>query len=779
MAKNVFCFLLVFCLQFVLCYTKPVNEWRIGRNSDTVTLNKADDADTEIEEIANKEYETVHGRILAVNMAHLRKKRQIAENGSLGENAFRKIEEANGANISEFYQGDIDLDPELEEYVQSGGHSRNAIRARKRLWTSRIIPYRIPSYMSHITTNVQKAISEFHSKTCVRFVNYIGGYHKNYIEFGNRKGCSSKVGKYYAQPGRQLLSIGNGCNHVGTIIHELMHALGFFHEQSRIDRDKYVKIYWENILKGFSSQFDKYSWETIDDLGVSYDYQSIMHYDRKAFTKNGKPTIVAIGNENMEFRNPDFKLSTRDALEINALYDCKTTSYGWATWSGWTPCDGNCYRTRERFCYNSGNLQSCGGNVNAYGVETQKQKCPSNICPAPIDGHWGRWSDWSGCSKTCNDGIRTRFRKCNNPAPGHGGKFCQGSGNNKISCILKRCHLDQDDVDFENFRLGMWTNSNSDNLDWKFRKGYTQTMDTGPSRDHTSGLGYYLYVESSDTSTGQTADLMSSWIAAKSGGQCLKFYYTMYGKTMGSLSIKLELSNGKNWFIFYENGNQGMDWKKGTGNIDVPLGLLYRLTIQGKIGHNGYSDIAIDDAYIDPGLCNCQDDFYTCHIWAAKGECSANEVWMKRNCKRSCNTCRVMSPVDGQWSNWSNWGSCSKTCNTGVRTRSRTCTNPPPAHGGKQCTGSANHQESCNSIKCPTGCEDGSAYKVQCPRWAQNGECQKNSIWMRANCQKSCKVCSSTCVDSHKSCPTWASQGECTKNAIWMKPNCKLSCKQC
>ncbi|KAL9961865.1 hypothetical protein ACROYT_G030897 [Oculina patagonica] len=368
--------------QFVLCYTKPVNEWRIGRNSDTVTLNKADDADTEIEEIANKEYETVHGRILAVNMAHLRKKRQIAENGSLGENAFRKIEEANGANISEFYQGDIDLDPELEEYVQSGGHSRNAIRARKRLWTSRIIPYRIPSYMSHITTNVQKAISEFHSKTCVRFVNYIGGYHKNYIEFGNRKGCSSKVGKYYAQPGRQLLSIGNGCNHVGTIIHELMHALGFFHEQSRIDRDKYVKIYWENILKGFSSQFDKYSWETIDDLGVSYDYQSIMHYDRKAFTKNGKPTIVAIGNENMEFRNPDFKLSTRDALEINALYDCKTTSYGWATWSGWTPCDGNCYRTRERFCYNSGNLQSCGGNVNAYGVETQKQKCPSNICPA-------------------------------------------------------------------------------------------------------------------------------------------------------------------------------------------------------------------------------------------------------------------------------------------------------------------------------------------------------------------------------------------------------------
>lgn len=50
------------------------------------------------------------------------------------------------ANISQFYQGDIVLDDDLKDYVL--GHSRNAIRGRKRLWTSRIIPYRIPSYMS-------------------------------------------------------------------------------------------------------------------------------------------------------------------------------------------------------------------------------------------------------------------------------------------------------------------------------------------------------------------------------------------------------------------------------------------------------------------------------------------------------------------------------------------------------------------------------------------------------------------------------------------------------
>ncbi|KAJ7365624.1 hypothetical protein OS493_002332 [Desmophyllum pertusum] len=616
----------------------------------------------------------------------------------------------------------------------------------------------------YISANVQKAINEFHSKTCVRFVRYSG--QKNYILFANDKGCSSKVGKRYAETGSQKVSIGDGCNFSGTIIHELMHTLGFFHEQSRGDRDKYVKINWENILEGFSDQFDKFSWKTIDDLGVSYDYQSIMHYDRMAFTKNGKPTIVAIGNENMKFRNPDFKLSTRDAVKINALYDCKTKWYGWSSWSGWTPCDDNCDRTRERFCYHSGNIQSCGGNVNVYGVETEQQKCPKSICPAPVDGHWGRWSDWRPCSKTCNDGVRTRFRTCTNPPPAHGGRFCPGSADGQDMCILKRCQLDSDDVDFENFRLGMWKNSYADRLNWQFHRSYTQTMATGPSRDHTSGLGYYLYVESSASSGDLRADLVSPWIAAKSGGQCLTFYYTMYGKTMGSLAIKLELSNGKNWFIFYKNGDQGMEWKKGTGNIDVSQGLSYRLTIQGKIGQTGYSDIAIDDVYIDPGLCNCQDDFHTCHIWAAKGECTANQFWMKRNCKRSCSVCggvpssscedkdKIQCPL------WANNGECEK--------------NP--------ITMKVNCRKSCNVCRVPSSrCEDKN--KMQCPLWANNGECKKNPINMKANCRKSCNVCTPTpgpgCIDSDKRCPGWAKRGECSKNPTWMKPNCKLSCKQC
>lgn len=81
------------------------------------------------------------------------------------------------------------------------------------------------------------------------------------------------------------------------------------------------------FFTGFSDQFDKYSYSTIDKIGKDYDFRSIMHYDRKAFTKNGLDTISRIDKPNENFGMPQKTMSPQDIVELNVLYDCQSTRY--------------------------------------------------------------------------------------------------------------------------------------------------------------------------------------------------------------------------------------------------------------------------------------------------------------------------------------------------------------------------------------------------------------------------------------------------------------------
>ena len=73
-----------------------------------------------------------------------------------------------------------------------------------------------------------------------------GGFDKL---FWNRR-CHSRVGRS-PHTREQTISIGHNCeDSIGVPLHEILHALGFFHEQSRRDRDDYIEIIWNNIQKG-------------------------------------------------------------------------------------------------------------------------------------------------------------------------------------------------------------------------------------------------------------------------------------------------------------------------------------------------------------------------------------------------------------------------------------------------------------------------------------------------------------------------------------------------
>ncbi|KAK0423138.1 hypothetical protein QR680_007992 [Steinernema hermaphroditum] len=202
-----------------------------------------------------------------------------------------------------------------------GGVARDAIRQTYRKWPGGEIPYALSSqYGSYARSVIAKAMAEYHSKTCIRFVPRDEQRHRDYVFIHPDDGCYSLVGR---TGGRQPLSLDAGCIQTGTIVHELMHSVGFFHEQSRTDRDQYIEIRWENVMKGADDQFERYGPSVIQDLGEPYDYSSIMHYGPYAFSDNGKRTIVALkaGADRMGQR---VAFSELDLKKINKLYECSS-----------------------------------------------------------------------------------------------------------------------------------------------------------------------------------------------------------------------------------------------------------------------------------------------------------------------------------------------------------------------------------------------------------------------------------------------------------------------
>jgi hypothetical protein len=107
---------------------------------------------------------------------------------------------------------------------------------------------------------------------------------------------------------------------VGSIAHEILHAAGLYHEQSREDRDGFVKINFGNIEDGKSHNFDKHV-TNATDIGT-YNYGSIMHYPAGAFSKNGNPTIevkIPPGTTSTVIGQRT-EISAGDRAAINTLY---------------------------------------------------------------------------------------------------------------------------------------------------------------------------------------------------------------------------------------------------------------------------------------------------------------------------------------------------------------------------------------------------------------------------------------------------------------------------
>ncbi|KAI4885801.1 hypothetical protein NFI96_013793, partial [Prochilodus magdalenae] len=205
------------------------------------------------------------------------------------------------------FEGDIAGDPR-----------RNAIVDETKRWKIPI-PYILTDTLELNAKGViLQALEMYRLKSCVDFKPYEG--ESTYISFTKLDGCWSYVGDW--QTG-QNVSIGERCDTKAIVEHELLHALGFYHEQSRSDRDDYVRIWWDQIIEGKEHNFNKYDDSFITDLNTPYDYESIMHYRPLSFNKDPNiPTITTAIPAFNDIIGQRLDFSAIDLERLNRMYDC-------------------------------------------------------------------------------------------------------------------------------------------------------------------------------------------------------------------------------------------------------------------------------------------------------------------------------------------------------------------------------------------------------------------------------------------------------------------------
>jgi len=224
------------------------------------------------------------------------------------------------------FQGDITLTKEQQMLLdENSSHTFGAMKTS--LW-----PYVIPYELSpEIATNkkaakaISEALAEIEMSSCIKFKTRES--EAGFMLFANMdsRRCFSPLG--YVRTYRRVISLNKNCWHRGIVLHHLMHALGFTHENNRPDRDYFVRVIWDNIEEVNHKHFYRKNPFSVNSMNVPYDYDSITHMSRWYLGKrdargNILKTIVTLDHKKKYSIGQRSHLSQSDVLQLNLLYKC-------------------------------------------------------------------------------------------------------------------------------------------------------------------------------------------------------------------------------------------------------------------------------------------------------------------------------------------------------------------------------------------------------------------------------------------------------------------------
>ncbi|XP_037281057.2 protein SpAN [Rhipicephalus microplus] len=233
------------------------------------------------------------------------------EKSEMFERMWQDVQKMDGGEA--MYQGDMMMTKSdlMDMYAMSP--------TKNETWPGGMVPYKIHESLSDEAHLIRQGIAHWMKNTCLVFRELEKDeITTDYILFFKGEGCWSRFGY---KGSVQEISIGEGCEKLGTVVHEIGHAIGFIHEQSRADRDRYVVVKYANILKGEHSQFDPD--QRGREYGAVYDYTSVMHYSPTAFAVSpGVKTLSPVNPLLAPLIRRRDELTFRDRRKANFLYRC-------------------------------------------------------------------------------------------------------------------------------------------------------------------------------------------------------------------------------------------------------------------------------------------------------------------------------------------------------------------------------------------------------------------------------------------------------------------------
>lgn len=206
-------------------------------------------------------------------------------------------------------EGDIVLgEPQSGKVYQGMDPSRSL-----QIWPGGVIPFFIQGDLPH-PERVIKALSLFYGTKLV-FQSYEGQEDVLVFQAGTGN-CKSYLGRV---GGKQPLWVGPGCG-PKEIAHEIMHAVGFIHEQNRADRDSFIEVLWQNVHENAKINFEVFPKDFMKLSGLNaFDYESIMLYPAKMFSKDGISETMRSRQEGVPI-HPSSGLSRGDILRLERMH---------------------------------------------------------------------------------------------------------------------------------------------------------------------------------------------------------------------------------------------------------------------------------------------------------------------------------------------------------------------------------------------------------------------------------------------------------------------------